>query len=105
MLLVLLAAAPAGAGIEPLPPRTVIDSYPCGELATLDEESRDRALIYLSGVIDGRRGAKVLDVETLSIVVDRVMKICATTPRLAVIEAFRRARSGKSAAASGGGSP
>ena len=91
--------------MEPLPPKTVIDSSSCSELAALDEEHRDRALIYLSGVIDGRRGARGLDVEALSIVVDRVMKICATTPRLAVIEAFRRARSGKSAAASRGGSP
>jgi len=96
-ILVLLVATPAGAGIEPLPPKTVIDAYSCSELNRLDEEGRQRALIYLSGVIDGRRGAKVLDVEALATVVDRVLRTCAATPRLAVIESFRRAMSGKSA--------
>ena len=96
-ILVLLVATPAGAGIEPLPPKTVIDAYSCGELNRLDEEGRQRALIYLSGVVDGRRGAKVLDVEALAIVVDRVLRTCAATPGLAVIESFRRAMSGKSA--------
>ena len=87
-LVVVAAVVRADAGIDPLPPRTVIDAYSCADLAGLNEEGRERALIYLAGVVDGRRDTKVLDLQALAVVIDRVMQTCAARPGQAVVESF-----------------
>jgi len=87
----MLGAAPAAGGIEPLPPRTGIDAFTCGELLGLQPEMQERALIYLSGVADGRRAATVYDAEATGAAIDRMLASCRATPSLAVLGALRAA--------------
>jgi hypothetical protein len=91
LAIAMLGAAPAVGGIEPLPPRTEIDAFTCRELLVLQPEMQERALIYLSGVADGRRAATVYDAEATGAAIDRMLAACRATPSLAVLGALRAA--------------
>ena len=91
LAMAMLGAAPAAGGIEPLPPRTGIDAFTCGELLGLQPEMQERALIYLSGVADGRRAAAVYDAEATGAAIDRMLAACRMTPALPVLGALRAA--------------
>jgi hypothetical protein len=58
LALALVRAVPAGAGIEAIPSKIELDTITCRELLALPAESQERAIIYLTGVMDGRRRAK-----------------------------------------------
>ena len=91
LVLAMLGAAPAAGGIEPLPERTELDAFSCRELLGLPHEVQERALIYLSGVADGRRAATVYDAEATGAAIDRMLAACRATPSLAVLGALRAA--------------
>ena len=88
LVLALLQAAPASAGIDPLPPKTDIGGFACRDLLALQPALQERALIYLAGVSDGRRRAAVFDAEATGGAVERVLAACRSTPSLTVIDAF-----------------
>ncbi len=87
----LLIAVPATAGIDVLPPSTVIGQFTCADLLALDDTARERALIYLTGVTAGRRGTRTLDAERAAAAIDRVLTLCPTTPSKAVLDALMEA--------------
>lgn len=88
----LLFVASATAGIESLlPAKTEIARFTCRDLLTFPQEGRERALIYLSGVADGRRQATVFEAERWGTAVDRVLGTCRARPEVVVIDAFAAA--------------
>src|SRR5438874_477846 len=82
---------PYATASAPLPQRTELDAFTCRELLVLQPEMQERALIYLSGVADGRRAATVYDAEATGAAIDRMLASCRATPSLAVLGALRAA--------------
>ena len=91
LALVLVHAVPAGAGIDAIPPKIELDTVTCREILALPAESQERAIIYLTGVMDGRRRAKTFDASTAGPVIDRLLASCHATPTRAVLDAFTAA--------------
>ena len=87
----LLSAGPAGAGIEAIPAKIEIETVTCRELLALPPESQERAIIYLTGVMDGRRRAKAFDAAVAGPAIDRLLASCQATPARAVLDAFTAA--------------
>jgi hypothetical protein len=90
LMIALLHATPVGAGVE-LPPSIAIDAFTCGQLLALDAEPQQRAIIYIAGVIDGRRRAVVFDPVASGTAVERMLILCRATPERAVLDAFSAA--------------
>src|SRR5438309_11468045 len=89
LVLAMLGAAPAAGGIEPLPQRTELDAFTCRELLVLQPAMQERALIYLSGVADGRRAATLYDAEAPGAATDRMLASCRPTRPPAVLGPLR----------------
>ena len=88
---VLVHAAPVGAGIEAIPVKIDLDTLTCHQLLALQPESQERVIIYLTGVMDGRRGAKAFDAGTAGPAIDRLLAACNTAPTRGVLDAFAAA--------------
>jgi hypothetical protein len=90
----ILAAIPAttvSAGLDAMPTRLDFAKFTCGELLDLDPARQDRALVYLTGVMDGRRRTAGFDAEVAGKAIDRLLTACRATRSLVVVDAFMAA--------------
>lgn len=74
-----------------MPTRLDLDRFTCGELLGLDAERQERALVYLTGVMDGRRRTTGFDAEIAGHAIDRLLTACRATPSLIAVDAFMAA--------------
>ena len=91
LTITLLAVTPVSAGIE-LPPPIAIETFTCRQMLALETERQHRALIYISGVIDGRRQAVMFDPVAWGNAVERMLALCDATPDRGLLDAFGAAR-------------
>ena len=90
----LMAAIPvstASAGLDAMPTRIDLGKFTCGDLLRLDADRQERALVYLAGVMDGRRRATGFDAEIAGKAIDRLLTACRATPSLVVMDALMAA--------------
>jgi hypothetical protein len=78
----------ASAGLDAMPTRIEFARFTCGDLLGLDAERQERALVYLTGVMDGRRRAAGFDAELAGKAIERLLTMCRVTPSLVVVDAF-----------------
>jgi hypothetical protein len=86
---VALAAAPAGAGIEPWMTADV-KTFSCRELLALDEARQNLAFTYFAGYVDGQRNQVRFDANAKGLVIQKVMDHCRSDAGASVLEAFLR---------------
>jgi len=79
---------PALAGMEAMPTRIDFAQFTCRDLLALPADLQDRALIYLTGVVDGRRRAAAFDAEIAGKAIDRLFTTCRATPSLVAVDAL-----------------
>jgi hypothetical protein len=90
LMITLLAVSPVSAGLE-LPPPIAIDSFTCRQVLALDTEAQHRAIIYIGGVVDGRRQAVMFDPAASGNAIERMLTLCRATPERGAIDAFTAA--------------
>jgi hypothetical protein len=78
--------SPAAAGIETMPPRLDLERVTCADLMAFSLDQQERALIYLTGVVDGRRRASAFDAVLAGAAIDRLLAACRATPSLIVLD-------------------
>jgi hypothetical protein len=78
----------ASAGMDAMPARIDIAKFTCGDLLGLSADLQERALVYLTGVVDGRRRASVFDAEVAGKAIDRLLTTCRVTPSLVAVDAL-----------------
>ena len=81
-----LQPSPSWAGLEAMPTRIEVEQLTCADLLALTPERQERALVYLTGVVDGRRGAKAFDAVRAGAAIDRLLAECRTAPGRRVLE-------------------
>jgi HdeA/HdeB family protein len=89
-----LAAAgflPASAQMSLTPQVLQIDQLKCSELVSVNQERRDRLLIYFNGYVDGMRRHTVWDEVAVGAMIDRVVGYCRANPAETILSAFTRA--------------
>ena len=79
------------AGMESMPTRIEAERFTCAELLALPSERQERALIYLTGVVDGRRQAAEFDATVAGAAIDQLVAACRTTPTLVVLDVLSAA--------------
>ena len=87
----IMAAIPAStvsAGLDAMPTRIDFSRFTCAELLALDAGRQERALVYLTGVMDGRRRTAGFDAEVAGKAIERLLTSCRATPSLVVMDAF-----------------
>jgi len=93
-LLASCALPPSAAAQTPtVPPRKVeINRLTCEEFSAVGRgEDRDRILIYMNGYVDGTRKITTWDASEVGKRIDEVMRICKESPKLTLLDAFKRA--------------
>ena len=93
-VLIVVAALPvsiAWAGLDAMPTRIDLGKFTCGDLLGLEAERQERALVYLTGVMDGRRRTTGFDAEIAGKAIERLLTACRATPSLIVLDAFMAA--------------
>jgi HdeA/HdeB family len=90
-LMLAIGASPAAAGIEAMPRRLDLERLTCGDLMALSPDRQERALIYLTGVVDGRRRVSEFDAVVAGAALDRVVAACRATPSLIVLDTLMAA--------------
>ncbi|HEY7518860.1 MAG TPA: HdeA/HdeB family chaperone [Methylomirabilota bacterium] len=88
LLLVAIPISPASAGLDAMPTRLDFSRFTCAELLGLEAGRQERALIYLTGVMDGRRRTAGFDAEVAGKAIDRLLTSCRAQPSLVVMDAF-----------------
>jgi hypothetical protein len=83
-----LQPSTASAGLETMPTRIEVEKFTCGDLLALPADRQERALIYFTGVVDGRRQATAFDAVVAGAAIDRLLAACRTTPTLVVRDAL-----------------
>jgi len=78
----------ASAGMEAMPTRLDLARFTCRELLALPADKQERALVYLTGVVDGRRRAAAFDAEIAGKAIDRLFTTCRATPSLVAVDAL-----------------
>ena len=78
----------AWGGLDAMPTRIDLTRFTCGELLRLGADRQELALIYLSGVADGRRRASSFDAELTGKAIERLLASCKATPSLVLMDAF-----------------
>jgi hypothetical protein len=91
LMLAIVRASPVAAGIEAMPTRLDLERLTCGDLMALPSDRQERALIYLTGVVDGRRRAAEFDAVVAGAALDRLLAACRATPSLAVLDSLMAA--------------
>ena len=102
LTLALVQASPALAGLEQMPTRLDLERFTCRDLMELPSERQERALVYLTGVVDGRRRATVFDAVSAGATIDRLLATCRATPTLIVLDALIAASVGAVPGSAGG---
>jgi hypothetical protein len=102
LMLAIVQAWPAAAGPDWIPARIELERFTCRDLMALPSEQQERALVYLTGFIDGRRGAATFDAQTAGAAIDRLLASCRATPSLIVLDTFIAAWADASRAPAGG---
>ena len=90
----IMAAIPlsmASAGLDAMPTRIDLGRFTCADLLGLDAERQERLLVYLTGVMDGRRRTAGFDAEIAGKAIERLLTACRATPSLIVVDAFMAA--------------
>jgi hypothetical protein len=88
LMIAVLRAPAAWAGLEAMPTRIDFDRFTCRDLLALDPQLQDRALVYLTGVVDGRRRVTSFDAAAAGAAIDRLLVACRATPSLVAVDAF-----------------
>ena len=91
LIVAAMPVAMASAGLDAMPTRIDLGRFTCADLLGLDAERQERALVYLTGVMDGRRRTTGFDAEIAGPAIDRLLTACRTTPSLIVVDAFMAA--------------
>jgi HdeA/HdeB family len=91
LMLAIGPASPAAAGIETMPTRLDLERVTCGDLMAFSPDQQERALIYLTGVVDGRRRASAFDAVVAGAAIDRLLAACRATPSLLVLDTLMAA--------------
>jgi hypothetical protein len=81
----------ASAGLDAMPTRIDFARFTCRDLLGLEADRQERALVYLTGVVDGRRRAAGFDAEVAGKAIDRLLASCKATPSLVVVDALTAA--------------
>ncbi len=76
---------------QPAPRILQLDAITCRELQALPGEQRDRFLIYLTGYLDGKRGAGAWDEALTGQRIDRAVAACKASPDASVLRVFTEA--------------
>ena len=74
-----------------IPPILQLDAITCWELQALSGEQRYRFLIYLTGYLDGKRGAAAWDEALTGQRIDRAVAACKASPGASVLRVFTEA--------------
>jgi hypothetical protein len=82
----------ASGGMEAMPTRIDLARFTCRDLLGLPADVQERALVYLTGVVDGRRRASAFDAEVAGKAIDQLLTACRTTPSLVAVDALVGAR-------------
>jgi hypothetical protein len=88
LMIAVLRAPAAWAGLEAMPTRIDIDRFTCRDLLALDPQLQERALVYLTGVLDGRRRSPSFDANVAGAAIERLLVACRATPSLVAVDAF-----------------
>ena len=88
LMMAALQAPAAWAGLEAMPTRIEFDRFTCRDLLALDPQLQERALVYLTGVVDGRRRAPAFDANVAAAAIDRLLVSCRATPSLVAVDAL-----------------
>jgi HdeA/HdeB family len=102
LLLAIVRASPAAAGPDWIPTRLELERFTCRDLMALPPDQQERALVYLTGFIHGRRGASTFDAPTAGAAIDRLLASCRATPSLIALDTFIAAWADASRAPAGG---
>ena len=78
----------ASGGMDAMPTRIDFTAFTCRDLLALPADRQDLALIYLTGVVDGRRQATRFDAEVAGKAIDRLLSNCRATPSLVAVDAL-----------------
>ena len=87
----IMAAIPVStvsAGLDAMPTRLDFSQFTCADLLGLDAGRQERALVYLTGVMDGRRRTAGFDAEVAGKAIERLLTACRAKPSLVVMDAF-----------------
>jgi hypothetical protein len=90
----IMAAIPVSmtsAGLDAMPTRLDLARFTCADLLGLDAERQERALVYLTGVMDGRRHTPGFDAEIAGKAIERLLTACRAAPSLVVVDTFMAA--------------
>lgn len=91
LIMATMPAPMASAGLDAMPTRIDLGRFTCRDLLALDAERQERALVYLTGVMDGRRRTAGFDAEIAGKAIDRLLTACRATPSLIVLDTFMAA--------------
>jgi HdeA/HdeB family len=91
LILAALPVSMAAAGLDAMPTRIDLARFTCADLLGLDAARQERALVYLTGVMDGRRRTAGFDAEVAGKAIDRLLGVCRATPSVIVVDAFTAA--------------
>jgi hypothetical protein len=81
------------AGLEAMPTRIDVDQLRCAELLALPPDRQERALVYLTGIVDGRRHAATFDASRAGAAVEGGRAAGRAQPTLVVLETLLAASS------------
>ena len=76
---------------QPAPRILQLDAITCRELQAIPGEQRDRLLIYLTGYLDGKRGAAAWDEALTGQRIDRAIAACKASPDASLLRVFTEA--------------
>jgi hypothetical protein len=76
---------------QPVPRILQLGAITCRELQELPGERRDRLLIYLTGYLDGKRGAAAWDEALTGQRIDRAIAACKASPDASLLRVFTEA--------------
>jgi hypothetical protein len=88
VILTMFQVPAASGGLEAMPPRIDLAAFTCRDLLALQADLQERALVYLTGVVDGRRRAAAFDAEVAGKAIDRMLANCRATPSLVAVDAL-----------------
>jgi hypothetical protein len=76
---------------QPAPRILQLDAITCRDVQALTGEQRERLLIYLTGYLDGKRGATAWDEALTGQRIDRAVAACKATPDASLLRVFTEA--------------
>jgi len=88
LVLAVFQVPAASGGMDAMPARIELARFTCRDLLGLDADRQERALVYLTGVVDGRRHAAGFDAEIAGKAIDRLLANCRATPSLVAVDAL-----------------